>query len=51
MKVGEAVKFPGTYGLFAVVLKEEEDQVAIMFKDGEVKWFQKDVTEKKDEAN
>ena len=51
MKVGEAVKFPGTSGLFAVVLKEEEDRIAMMFKDGEVKWFQKDVLEKKDETS
>ena len=51
MKAGEAVKFPGTSGLFAVILKKERDRVAFMFSDGEVKWFQKDVLEKKNETS
>ncbi len=41
MKVGDAVKFPGSDRLFAVVLKEEAGRVALMFKDGEIGWFQK----------
>ena len=51
MKVGKTIKFPGTSGLFAVVLKEEKGQVAIMFKDGEVRWFRKETLEKKDETS
>ena len=51
MKGGDAVKFAGSDTLFAVVLKEEEGRVAMMFKDGEVKWFDKENLEKKNENN
>ena len=45
MKVGDAVKFSNSSTSFAVVIKERQDDVALMFKDGDIKWFKKNNVE------
>jgi len=42
MKVGDAVKFSNTRTFFAVIIKEKKDDVALMFSDGDIRWFKKD---------
>ena len=45
MKVGDAVKFSNTSTFFAVFVKEKKDDVALMFSDGDIRWFKKDKVE------
>ena len=45
VKVGDAVKFSNTSMFFAVILKEDKGDVALLFQDGDVKWFKKDKVE------
>lgn len=45
MKVGDGVKFSDSSAYFAVIIKERQDTVALMFKDGDIKWFKKDSVE------
>ena len=45
VKIGDAVKFSNTSTFFAVVVKEKKDDVALMFQDGDIKWFKKDNVE------
>ena len=45
MKVGDSVKFSNTSSVFAVIIKENKGNVALLFHDGEVKWFNKDKVE------
>jgi hypothetical protein len=45
MKVGDAVKFSNTNTFFAVIVKEEREDVALLFSDGDIRWFKKDKVE------
>jgi hypothetical protein len=45
MKVGDAVRFSNSNILFAVIIKEREDDVALMFRDGDVTWLNKNSVE------
>ncbi len=45
MKVGDAVKFSRSSTYFAVIIKESQEDVALMFKDGDIKWFKKNSVE------
>jgi hypothetical protein len=45
VKVGDAVKFSNTSTFFAVIVKEKKDDVALMFSDGDIRWFKKDKVE------
>jgi len=45
VKVGDAVKFSNTSMFFAVIIEENEGDVALLFQDGDVKWFKKDKVE------
>jgi hypothetical protein len=45
MKVGDAVRFSKSSACFAVIIKEKESNVALMFKDGDVMWFKKAAVE------
>ena len=41
MQVGDSVKFSNTSSVFAVIIKENKGNVALLFHDGEVNWFNK----------
>ena len=45
MKVGDGVKFSNSNVLFAVIVKEEKEDIALLFQDGDIKWFKKDSVE------
>jgi len=45
VRVGDSVKFSNTSSVFAVIIKENKGNVALLFHDGEVKWFNKDKVE------
>jgi|TARA_R110000851_G_scaffold78483_4_gene173234 hypothetical protein len=45
VKIGDAVKFSNTSVFFAVIIEENEGDVALLFQDGDVKWFKKDKVE------
>jgi hypothetical protein len=45
MKVGDTVKFSNSNIFFAVIVKEEKEGVALLFQDGDIKWFKKDSVE------
>jgi hypothetical protein len=42
MKVGDVVKFPGSYMPFATIIKENNSEFAMMFKDGDIRWIKKE---------
>ena len=39
--IAQTVKFSNTSSVFAVIIKENKGNVALLFHDGEVKWFNK----------
>jgi hypothetical protein len=50
VKVGDAVRFSKSSVCFAVIIKEKESKIALMFKDGDVKWFKKSAVESVNEV-
>ena len=42
MQVGDAVKFSNTSIFFMVIVEEKDEDVALLFQDGDIQWFKKD---------